>query len=253
MTNFTIFKDIDGVRVIYLNHPNSHNPFNEALENSVKQALEVADKDQSINAVVVYGGPQRSFGVGGDFNEVKLLSGGDDVDRWIDRIMNLYLSILNVKKPTVACIDGFGIGISFQFSMMFDWRIMADTAQLIMPELKHGIGCTIGAAILHQISSYNNMKEIIYGCEKINAEEALNYQLINEIHPAANLLDKAILSAKKLAQYPKISFQNTKRAINKIMIDVLLQTAEDAKQTHRACFTTKSAEKHFINILGDKY
>ncbi len=37
------------------------------------------------------------------------------------------------------------------------------------------------------------------------------------------------------------------------MVDILLKTAEDAKQTHRACFATKSAEKHFINILGDKY
>jgi len=253
MTNLVIFKDVDGVRIIYLNHPNPHNPFNEALENSVKHALEIADKDQDINAIVVYGGEQCSFGVGGDFNEVKLLSGGDDVNRWIDRIMNLYLSVLNVKKPTVACIDGFGIGISFQFGMMFDWRIMANTAELIMPELKYGIGCTIGATILHKISSYNIMKEIIYGCEKINAEKALSYQLINEIHSTTDLLDKAIVSAKKLAQYPTVPFQNTKRTINKVMINALLQIVEDAKQTHRACFTTKSAKKHFINILGDKY
>ena len=165
MTNLVFSRDIDGVRVIYLNHPNRYNPFNEALGNAVQKALELADKDTSINAIVVYGGEGRSFGVGGDFNEVQWLSGGEDVDRWIDRIMNLYLAVLNVKKPTIACIDGFGIGISFQFGMMFDWRIMADCGELIMPELKHGIGCTIGAAILNAVSGYNNMRDIVYGCE----------------------------------------------------------------------------------------
>jgi len=253
MTDLVYCNDVDRVRVIYLNHPNIHNPFNKSLENAVIQALETADHDDSINAIVVYGGKGRSFGAGGDFNEVKLLSGGDDVDQWIDRVINLYLAVLNVKKPSVACIEGFGIGMSFQFSMMFDWRIMTDNATLVMPELKHGIGCSIGAAILQKVSGYNNMKEIIYGCENIAAEKALAYQLINEIYSPEYVLDKAIMAAKKFAHYPIVSFVNTKKAINKAMIDLLLQTAEDAKRTHRACFAEKSAQHHFSNILGEKY
>jgi enoyl-CoA hydratase/carnithine racemase len=206
-----------------------------------------------INAVVVYGGKNRSFSVGGDFNEVKLLSGGEDVEQWIDRIINLYLTALNVKKPTIACLDGFVIGIGFQLAMMFDWRIIADTGVLIMPELKHGIGCTIGAAILSNVCGYNAMKEIIYGCEPVSPERALAYQLVNEIHPSEHALEQAVLCARKMSAYAQVSFQHTKRAINKPMVKVLLRTAEESKNTHKACFAKKSAEKHFIKVLGEKY
>jgi len=253
MTNLVSFEDYDAVRVITLNHPNQHNPFNIDLENSIMHALQAADTDTTIDAIVVYGGKGRSFSVGGDFNEVKLLSGGEDVDRWIDRIMNLYSTVLKVKKPTIACIDGMAIGIGFQFAMMFDWRVIADTGVLIMPELKHGIGCTIGSSILAKICGYHAMKEIVYGCEPINAENALQYHLANEIYPQEHLLSHAIQRAKKLAEYPIVSFNNTKQAINKSMIDTLVLTTAESKETHRACFATKSAEQHFISILGEKY
>ncbi|KTD50479.1 3-hydroxyisobutyryl-CoA hydrolase [Legionella quinlivanii] len=253
MTNLVSIEDRADIRILTFNHPNQHNPFNNALENAVIDALEEADKAPQINAVVVYGGKNRSFSVGGDFNEVKLFTGGEDVEQWIDRIINLYLAALNLKKPSIACLDGFSIGIGFQLAMMFDWRIMADTGVLIMPELKHGIGCTIGAAILSKVCGYNAMKEIIYGCEPINPERALVYQLINEIHPAEQALEQAVSHAKKMSAYSQVSFQNTKRAINKPMIEALLRTAEESKNTHKACFANKSAEQHFIKILGEKY
>jgi carboxymethylproline synthase len=75
-----------GVRLIELAHENWHNPFSEALENEVKASLARAQEDAAISAVVVTGGAGRSWSAGGDFNEVQHLSGGDDVDRWIDRV-----------------------------------------------------------------------------------------------------------------------------------------------------------------------
>ena len=75
---------------------------------------------------------------------------------------------------------------------------------------------------------------------------------MNEIYPRKMLLDKAIAAAVKMAHYPKVSFQNTKKTINKILIDTLLSTSEDAKNTHRVCFAQKSASNHFMTVLGDK-
>src|SRR4029078_9600954 len=99
-----------------------------------------------VKAVVMTGGVGRSFSAGGDFNEVKNLSGGGDVDRWIDRVTELYVHALRVDKPTVAAIDKYAIGMGFQFALMFDQRVLTEGAEFRMPEARHGIGRSLGAA-----------------------------------------------------------------------------------------------------------
>lgn len=245
--------NIGRVRVIQLNHSSKHNPFNKSLELAMRSALGRADSDDTVDAVVVYGGNGRSFSAGGDFNEVKNLSTGAEIDAWIDRVTDLYVAALDLKKPSVAAIEGFAIGMGFQFAMMFDWRVMAKDAELRMPELKHGIGCSVGAAILGEIVGWNAMRNIIYRADSISAEAALQSQLVNDIADDATVLTAAIERAQILAAYPRAAFRSTKLAVNRTLIDKLTESAAESKQVHRAAFLARDAQKHFQNILGEKY
>lgn len=243
----------ENVRIIQLNHENKHNPFSKELENAVKEALINASHDESVAAVVVYGGQNRSFSAGGDFNEVKNLSGGKEVDDWIDRVFDLYSTVLHVEKPTVAAIGGMAIGMGFQFGLMFDWRVMASDAHFVMPELKHGIGCSVGAAILEDMVGWNTMRDIIYRCEKIDAEQASAIGLINEIADASTLVEKAIQSAKTLAAYPQVAFRATKQKVNGRLLNKLIESSAASKEVHRAAFSARDAQKHFQTVLKAKY
>jgi carboxymethylproline synthase len=245
--------DVDFIRVIRLDHPSRQNPFNERLENDVKAALGRANDDPSVRGVVVTGQEGKSFSAGGDFNEVKNLTGGDDVDRWIDRVTDLYQAALKVEKPMVAAIDGYAIGIGFQFSLMFDWRIMSDQAEFRMPELKHGIGCSMGAAILEHVFSYNVTQDIIYACESIGPEKALSHRIVREVVSSEALVPRAIEVAKMLADYPTTPFRNTKRGFVKGLMETLNRTAAHSKIVHRASFAAKAPQNHFKNILGEKF
>lgn len=241
------------VRIIQLNHATRHNPFSKSLERAVIEALGRADEDDGIDAIVVYGGKERSFSAGGDFNEVKNLSTGAEIDAWIDRVTDLYVSALKLKKPSVAAVDGFAIGMGFQFAMMFDWRVMARDAELRMPELKHGIGCSVGAAILGKIVGWNAMREIIYRADAISAQQAWQNHLVNDLADSSSVLAEAIARAEVLAGYPQAAFRSTKLAVNRSLIDALTGSAAESKQVHRAAFLARDAQKHFQNILGEKY
>jgi carboxymethylproline synthase len=241
------------VRIIELNHPNQHNPFSKEHETNVKDALSRANHDGAVRAVVVCGHDGKSFSAGGDFNEVKNLSGGDDVDDWIDRVTDLYVSVLKVDKPTVAAIEGYAIGMGFQFALMFDWRIMSNTAEFRMPELKHGIGCSVGASILGYMFSHNVMKDIIYACEPIGPEKALSLQLVKEVTSPTLLVSRAIEIANMLTEYPVTSFINTKKTISDGVTRVLQDSSTTSKNVHRAAFAARSAQKHFSTILKEKY
>jgi carboxymethylproline synthase len=223
------------------------------LESAIKSELQIANDNEDIDAIIVTGGSGRSFSAGGDFNEVKNLSTEEDINEWIDRVIDLYASVLKVRKPTIAAIDGYAIGMGFQFAMMFDWRVMSKSAEFCMPELKHGIGCSVGATILDSVIDWNSMKEIVFSCDFIGHEEALRYRLVNQVSEKQKLIDQAILMAKKLANYPQIAFENTKKTINKSLLEKLYFTAEESKKVHRAAFAARSAQSHFKKILGKKY
>jgi carboxymethylproline synthase len=249
--SLVIESNVGCVRVVTLSHQNRNNPFSEDLENSIKRALADANADASVKAIVVTGGPNRSFSAGGDFNEVRQLRGGEEVDRWIDRVTDLYLSVLRVDKPTVAAIDGYAIGMGFQFSMMFDWRVAASTAEFRMPELRHGIGCSVGVAILQHAIGYTAMQEIVFACEGIPAEKAARYGIINQLTGADHLLEEAIARANTLAEYPQVPYRATKHTIVSGMREVLLRSAQSSKEVHRAAFSSRSPHAHFDRILGN--
>ncbi|MBD2797902.1 enoyl-CoA hydratase/isomerase family protein [Xenorhabdus sp. 18] len=247
-----IERDFGSVRVLILNHENKHNPFNEKLENATKDALSKADLDTNIKSIVVYGGKNRSFSSGGDFNEVKKLTGGN-VEHWIDRVIDLYSAVLNIKKPTIAAVDGYAIGMGFQFSMMFDQRIMSNEARFVMPELKHGIGCSVGATILSFTHGYNLMRKIVFECEELSSELCLKYCIANQVTDKEVLLETAIERANLLATYPEAAYSNTKKFMNKRFIEALEKCRQESKLVHKNSFGARDAQKHFQKVLGEKY
>jgi len=251
--SLVLTRNWDGVQYITLNHENPNNPFSRSLEKAVISAVTDASHDDAVKAIVVAGGDNRSFSAGGDFNEVKNLSTPDSVDEWIDRVMELYISVLQVNKPTVAAVDKYAIGMGFQYSMMFDYRFGTSATNYAMPELRHGIGCTVGSAILGFTHGYNAMREIIFKCQEIKAADALRLGLINEVVTQADLQKSAIAKALEFSSYPQTSFQRTKETMNKKFISVLNSAREDSKQVHRLSFAARDAQKHFSKVLGSKY
>jgi carboxymethylproline synthase len=234
-----------GVRIIQLNPENKRNFFNPALEDALKTALKRADNDSAVRAVVVHGGGDRSFCDGNDFSQLENLFGYRGVDEWIERAIDVYATVLEMEKPSVAAIGGNAAGIGFQFAMMFDWRIMSLDATLHMQNLRHGIGCSTGAVILEHVASWNIMRDIIYRAEGIAAAQALQYGLINDAVDGIALLDRAIEAASALAGYPRIAFRNTKRVINHGFLLRLMEASAVSKRVHRSTFAEQGVSPGF--------
>ncbi|WP_079177092.1 enoyl-CoA hydratase/isomerase family protein [Streptomyces sp. MUSC 14] len=243
-------EDVEGIRVLTLAHEKPTNPFGKEMAEAFVTALRAADRDDSVGAIVVSGGPDRSFSAGGDFNEVLLLATDESVDELIDWITDLYLTVLNTGKPTIAAIDRYAIGLGFQLAMMFDWKIMSTRANLIMPELEHGIGASMGAAILSTISSYDIARHAIMSCRPIGADTALRWGMADESCEPEFLLDRAVQRAWRMARFPEVAFSATKHVLTGRLRATLEQTREDSKAVHRKAFAAKAMHKHFHNILG---
>ncbi|MET8100406.1 enoyl-CoA hydratase/isomerase family protein [Streptomyces sp. NPDC005236] len=243
-------EDVEGSRILTLNHQKPTNPFGKEMAKAFTTALSEADGDDRVSAIVVHGGVDRSFSAGGDFNEVMLLATDESVDDLIDWITELYLTVLDTGKPTIAAIDRHAIGLGFQLAMMFDWKIMSTRANLAMPELEHGIGASMGAAILSTISSYDIARHALMSCRPIGPDTALRWGMVDESCEPEFLLDRAMQRAARMARYPHIAFSATKHVLTGRLRASLEQTRQDSKAVHRQSFAAKAMHNHFSNILG---
>lgn len=238
------------VLIARFNHPNALNPMSLDLESAIRSICQKTENSSAIRALVVTGGSDRSFCAGGDLNEVAQLSGRAAVETYIDRLIDLYSTILNVTKPTIAAVGGYAIGIGFQVALSCDWRVGSPETKLLMWELKHGIACTIGSYMLESLVGRAAMFDIIYGCEAVPTRWALEHKLLHEVVHPKHVVERAIERAQILSEFPEIAFRRTKESINQNLIAGLREIAPETKEAHVAGVASRAVQQHFKNVLG---
>ncbi|MFD3596728.1 enoyl-CoA hydratase/isomerase family protein [Nocardia sp. NPDC058640] len=228
-----------------------HNTFSTEKMNNITDLVWELGDDQNVDAIVMYAGDGRSFGVGGDFNEVKDFTGGSEVNRWIDACVDMYRAVLSVPKPTVVVIDKFCIGIALQLALCADWRIGTSAADLRMPELKLGISCILGAPLLQHRVGPAVANRMIIGCDAWVGETAFADGLIDELVPAAAPLEAGTSRALALAKYEAVPFARTKSFVNHEILLAMEEARIAAIAGHRAGFAAgNAAQSKMRGIVG---
>ncbi|MBX7226512.1 MAG: enoyl-CoA hydratase/isomerase family protein [Chitinophagales bacterium] len=246
-----LIKEIhDQVMVLTFNHEKPQNPFSDALQESVLNALSEAESDDNILAVVLYGGQDRSFSVGGDFKEIIDKSTYEIVSKALAQVVDFYISILKITKPVLAAIDHYCIGMGFQVSLCVDYRVVSDRAKFIMPELKNGVACTLGGLMLENLVGRLHMIPICFDGERIPLEDCKRFGIANEITLAEDVLERTIAKAKYYGSFPSVAFRGTKRVNNARFIAALEAVKQDTIDVHFSVFDSQQHRKHMENILS---
>jgi len=111
----------------------------------------------------------------------------------------LFASIERFDRPTIAAVNGFALGGGCELAMACDIRVASDNARFGLPEL--GLGILPGAGgtqRLPRIVGMGRAKEIILAGEVLDARRALDYGLVSEVVPQADLMACARKWADKI-------------------------------------------------------
>jgi enoyl-CoA hydratase/carnithine racemase len=195
--------------------------------------IKTIQADPSVSAVVLCGPSECAFCSGGDHAEVRGIQSTYDVDEWLDGIIELYLAVLQCKKPVIAAVSGRARGQGLQLALLCDIRIAAYQAKFSEPELLDGVGCAIGATIIREVASASVMTELVYGCREIGALTALEHNLVNHVVKQDELLETALHWANRLSSYNPVVFEYTKRIASKRMTDELKRCLPIAREMHK--------------------
>ncbi|MFU8863832.1 MAG: crotonase/enoyl-CoA hydratase family protein [Rhodobacterales bacterium] len=211
MQGQTITTEIDnGVMTLTLNRPDRLNAFTRVMMDEMLAALDVADADDAVRAIIVTGAG-RGFCAGVDlddpdaFTAARIDPASTDADAWDDpanRDMGgiLALRLFNCLKPVIAAINGPSVGIGTTMQLPMDIRIASDKARFGFVFARRGIVPEAASSwFLPKIVGMSRALEWCYSGRVFGAEEALEGGLIRSIHAPDDLLPAAHAIAREIA------------------------------------------------------
>ncbi|AGL00069.1 enoyl-CoA hydratase/isomerase family protein [Desulfoscipio gibsoniae] len=204
----------DGIATITLNRP-PVNPLNSKLFRELSQAVGDLDADSSVRAVIITGSGEKAFAAGADISEMKNLT-SVEMYRFCQVSLHTSNQIENMKKPTIAAINGLALGGGCELALTCDLRLASDKAKFGLPEITLGIipggG---GTQRLPRLIGVSRAKELLFLGEMIDAVRAEQIGLVNRVVPYAELMQEAKKLARKLAAWSGHALGVLKGSVNK--------------------------------------
>ena len=213
MTDTTILTERRGHSLIVtINRPEARNAVNAAVHIGIGTALEEAENDAEIRAVVITGAGDKSFCAGADL--VALSRGGALAPE--DKAQQAWgfggFAAHPISKPIIGAVNGFAFGGGCELALMCDLIVASENAQFGLPEVKVGLFAAAGGAfrLAQQIPRKLAMEYMLTG-DPIPAARAAEFGLVNHVVPLADLLPTALTLAEKIAANAPLSVQASKR------------------------------------------
>ena len=171
----------DGVAQITLDRPDRLNAMDRAGFAALAGAMDRADGDAAVRAVVLAGAGEKAFCAGADIRELAALGPGTAVEASAhgqgacDRIEAL-------GKPVIAAIRGFALGGGCEIALACTLRIASADAQIALPETMLGtIPGYGGTQRLARLVGPGRALEMILTARRVGAQEALRIGLVEEV------------------------------------------------------------------------
>jgi enoyl-CoA hydratase/carnithine racemase len=233
-----LIEDRGGVRVLTMNRPDKRNALNMALSEALLAGLRAAEADDSVRSIVLTGAG-AAFCAGADLTEFKDLTPDNAalVERRSELTMNLHRIFSQLSKPVVSAINGAAMGGGAGLALACDVAVMASTAKLGYPEVRHGIVAAVVMANLVRNVGRKAAFELVATGEPVDAAQACALGLINRVAAPDRLMEEAIALAQKLAAVDRPAMAATKQLFYRVLdlpFDEALEEGRDVNKRMRA-------------------
>ncbi|MFL5895274.1 MAG: enoyl-CoA hydratase/isomerase family protein [Thermoleophilaceae bacterium] len=212
----------DGVGRITLNRPERLNAWNEQFGLDLRQVVTEDAQDDSVRAVLITGAG-RGFSSGADLKEHGAGALADDGRPDTKRILHdvyhpILLAIRMMPKPVVAAVNGPAVGIGCSLALGCDLILAAESAYFGLAFVNIGLMPDGGStAFVPAAVGKARAFELAFLGERVSAQQALDWGLINRVVQPESLSKESLELAKKLATGPTRSYAGSKRALNQMV------------------------------------
>lgn len=237
------------VALITLNRPDALNALNAQLCKDIGEAVNDLEKDDNVKCVVITGAGNKAFAAGADIKEMKDKS---FVDVYKQNLFGELDALVHAKKPIIAAVNGFALGGGCELAMMCDIIYASDKARFGQPEIKlatvPGIGGT--QRLTRLIGKQKAMEWVLTG-DMYSAAEAEKAGLVARVVEHDKLLESALATAEKIAQFSAPITQLAKECVNKAEEVGLKEGLSFEKRVFQSTFATND-QKEGMGAFAEK-
>ncbi|MBP7565078.1 MAG: enoyl-CoA hydratase [Burkholderiaceae bacterium] len=214
-----ILYECDGPVVrISFNRAAQRNAQSRALLRELDDAVRRAEADDDLRVVVIAGVGDH-FSAGHDLKNARAERPNPTVEeRWVYEEEHFYeycLRLHDLRKPTIAQVQGACIAGGFMLANMCDLIVCADDAFFSDP-VAHSMGTASLEVLVHPwVMSMRKAKELLFTGRRLPAAEALEIGMINKVVPRAQLEDETLALAQTIAKAPPFGLRLVKRSLNR--------------------------------------
>jgi enoyl-CoA hydratase len=211
-----------GVRQLVLDRPPA-NAIDETLLASLGRALEDAERDDAVRAVVVTGAG-RFFSGGFDLAAPRR---DGDAARAIRRLYReVHVALLRLPKPTLAWVNGHAIAGGFVLALACDYRLGAEGEYRVgLNEVAVGAGFPLTAMEIVRLRlPHARAGELVLGAGLYPASQAPRLGLVDELVPAQTIEATVLRRAARLAAFPRAAYADAKWSL---LADTLSRVARE--------------------------
>jgi crotonobetainyl-CoA hydratase len=158
--------------------------------------------DPDLRVALVTGAGEKFFCPGWD---LKAAADGDavDGDYGVGGFGGLQ-ELRGLNKPVIAAVNGICCGGGLELALSADIILAADHATFALPEIRSGTVADAASIKLPKRIPYHIAMEMLFTGRWLDAEEAARWGMINQVHPADTLLEKAREMADLIASGPPL-------------------------------------------------
>jgi enoyl-CoA hydratase/carnithine racemase len=231
--------------VVTINHPPA-NTWNLATMEAFEKSVNALEEDNEVRVIIITGAGERCFSAGFD---VKDAANGPQIGA-LGR--SLWTRLDRFAKPVIAAINGFALGGGLELALACHFRIMADAPKIFIGLTELNLGIIPGwggTQRLTQVVGKAKALDMILFSKTVNAKEALEIGLVNQITTPESLMDEALAFADKLAQRPPIAVGCVLKAMSTGIYEGLDRGLEVEFEGSRTVRATEDCQEGFSAFL----
>ncbi len=211
-------EDENGIRTITFDRPEALNAF--TADAAVELADALAETSPEDHDAVVLTGEGDAFSAGGDLQA--MADRDETADEAFDRVQatlgRIVEEALTARVPIVAKVNGDAVGAGLAVTAVCDFAYAAESASFSCAFVRVGlVPDTGGTFLLPKLVGLRTAKQLAFTAEFFSAEEAAEYDLVNEVVPDDELDDAVDELLETLGKRPTKTLGLAKRAIHENM------------------------------------
>ena len=224
---------------VTLERPRELNALTGSMLDEMAHAIDAAEADRNVSALVITGSGEKAFCVGADLTQVLASPSAGEPD-FLDRASRTIGRLRGCPKPTIAAVNGLALAGGLELILACDLVIAADRARLGDAHANFGVfpggG---GAALLPKRIGANRAKYLLFSGESVSAAEMMAMGLVNQVVPATELVGAVDALVAKLAQKSPLVLRRMKE-----VADAALDQPREAALRHELATLREHMRSH---------